>query len=101
MGCQPSINKSVRGEWLDLFRKMQLNKSEIRVLYKLHNQYQTRVKGNLNIVEWLTVIDLERTTLTERLFAASDRDGDGLLNFYEFVISLWKFCILGDHSLSR
>ena len=68
MGCQPSINKSVRGEWLDLFRKMQLNKSEIRILYKLHNQYQTRVKGNLDIVEWLTLIDLERTTLTERLW---------------------------------
>jgi hypothetical protein len=56
---------------------------------------------SLDIVEWLTLIDLERNSLTERIFMISDRDGDGLLNLYEFVVSVWKFCILGDHSLSN
>lgn len=101
MGCEASIEKTMSREWFELFRRMQLTKSELRILLKLHKQYQTTSPGSLDIVEWLTLIDLERNHLTERIFMISDRDGDGRLNLYEFVLSVWKFCILGDHSLSK
>ncbi len=93
-------------EWMDIFRAMQLQKSEIKTLYKLYKQYDfdrrgTKDKGGMDIVEWLTLIDIERTSLSERIFYAADRDGDHRLNFFEFVVSLWKFCVLGDGSLSE
>lgn len=96
-----SIEKAMPREWFTLFSRMQLTKSELRTMLKMHRKYQTSSRGSLDIVEWLTLIDLERNHLTERIFMISDRDGDGRLNFYEFVLSVWKFCILGDHSLSK
>jgi hypothetical protein len=101
MGCTGSVEKEIPREWYALFRRMSLTKGEVTTLHNLFKQYQSSARGSLDIVEWLTLIDLERTQLTERIFMISDRDGDDRLNFYEFIISLWKFCILGDHSLSK
>jgi hypothetical protein len=101
MGCIESVDKLMSRECFALFRRMQLSRREIRTLFRLHKKFQTNTRGSLDIVEWLTLIDLERNSLTERIFMISDRDGDGLLNLYEFVVSVWKFCILGDHSLSN
>jgi hypothetical protein len=101
MGCIESVDKIMSRECFALFRRMQLSRREIRTLFRLHKKFQTNTRGSLDIVEWLTLIDLERNSLTERIFMISDRDGDGLLNLYEFVVSVWKFCILGDHSLSN
>jgi hypothetical protein len=100
MGCTGSVEREIPREWYTLFRRMCLTNGEVTRLHSLFKQYQSSARGSLDIVEWLTLIDLERTHLTERIFMISDRDGDERLNFYEFVISMWKFCILGDHSLS-
>jgi Ca2+-binding EF-hand superfamily protein len=100
MGCGASVEKEIPREWYTLFRRMCLTNSEVTRLLSLFKQYQSSATGSLDIVEWLTLIDLERNHLTERIFTVSDRNGDERLNFFEFVLSLWKFCILGDHSLS-
>lgn len=100
MGCTESIENLIQGDWYRLFRRMQLTNTEIRTLFNLHATYANQ-NGSMDIVRWLTLIDLERNHLTERIFMISDRDGDGLLTFYEFVVSVWRFCILGDHSLSK
>lgn len=105
MGSSNSI-AVIPTEWMDIFRAMQLKKSEIKTLYKLYKQYDFdrrggNSKGGMDMVEWLTLIDIERTALSERIFYAADRDGDHRLNFFEFVVSLWKFCVLGDGSLSK
>lgn len=70
-------------------------------MHHLYKNYATGDPNGMDVVEWLTLIDIDRTSLSERLFWASDRDGDHLLNFYEFVLSLWRFCVLGDGSLSK
>ena len=105
MGSSNSI-AVIPTEWMEIFRAMQLKKSEVKSLYKLYKQYDFdrrggNSKGGMDIVEWLTLIDIERTSLSERIFYAADRDGDHRLNFFEFVVSLWKFCVLGDGSLSK
>eukprot|EP01032_Pedospumella_encystans_P013477 gene13478-15514_t len=104
MGSSNSI-AVIPTEWMEIFRAMQLKKSEVKSLYKLYKQYDFdrrggNSKGGMDIVEWLTLIDIERTSLSERIFYAADRDGDHRLNFFEFVVSLWKFCVLGDGSLN-
>ena len=106
MGSHHSISAKVPTEWMDVFRTMQLKKSEVKTLYNLYAEYDFDRKAEggkrgMDIVEWLTLIDIERTVLSERIFYAADRDGDHRLNFFEFVISLWKFCVLGDGSLSK
>jgi hypothetical protein len=99
MGCDASSFDDIPMEWLNLFARMQLTKAEVRRLSELHLEYQTSKRSKIDIVEWLTMIDLERTNLTERIFWIADRDGDGYLNLYEFIVATWKVCILGDHSL--
>lgn len=86
---------------MEVFKLMQLTRSEVKRLHSLFNNYAVGDPNGMDIVEWLTLIDIERTSLSERIFWASDRDGDHLLSFYEFVLSLWRFCVLGDGSLSK
>jgi hypothetical protein len=41
----------------------------------------------------------EQTQLVERIFWIADRDGNGYLNLYEFVVCVWRICVLGEQSL--
>lgn len=37
-------------------------------------------------------IDMDRTLFGQRAFQVMDEDGDGTIDFREFVISVWNYC---------
>lgn len=102
MGLQVSLDeKKVPKEWQAIFKNMKLSRKEIKQLHEKFEKLDMKRKGGIDIVEWLTFLDLERNTFTERIFCTFDRDGNRILDFYEFVVSLWKFCTLGEGSISK
>ena len=52
------------------------------------------------MAELLAFLDLEKTRFTRRIFSIFDEDGSGLIDFREFVLSLWNYCTLTKASLT-
>lgn len=86
---------------MDVFKAMKLQHGEVQTLYNIYNKVDADHSGSIDVVELLTLLDIERTAFTERIFSAFDKDHTGKIDFYEFVVSLWKFCTLGNGSLSK
>lgn len=86
---------------MDVFRAMQFTKPEVHQFYEVFNSVDTDHSGNIDVVELLKFLDIESSIFTERIFAAFDKDGTGKIDFFEFVVSLWKFCALGKESISE
>ena len=49
--------------------------------------------------ELLTFLDLDPTPLLKRIFGVFDGDGDGSVDFREFVFGCYQFCSLSPHGL--
>jgi len=72
----------------------------VKTMQAIYNKVDADRSGEIDVVELLTLLDIDRTAFTERIFSAFDKDHTGRIDFYEFVVSLWKFCTLGDGSLN-
>lgn len=102
MGLFVSIDSNkIPKEWMEMFSCMKLKRTEVKKLHGIFDAVDVKQIGGINIVQWLTLFDLERNHFTERIFWAFDKDGNKHIDFYEFVISLWKFCSLGEGAISK
>jgi Ca2+-binding EF-hand superfamily protein len=100
MGCGGSnMESKVPQSWLDLFAAMRLTKSEVRQLYNIFRRVDLDGSGSVDIVELLTLFDIERTRFTEQVFTVFDSDGSGKVDFKEFVLAVWNYCTIGKASL--
>ena len=59
----------------------------------------TMGSNSIELAELLAFLDLDRTRFTKRIFTMFDEDSSGLLDFNEFVLSLWNYCTLSKASL--
>jgi Ca2+-binding EF-hand superfamily protein len=101
MGGGASVAKEIRKEWLDIFKAMKLKNSEVQKLYNIYNTVDVDRSGSIDVVELLMFLDIERTPFTERIFEAFDKDHTHKVDFYEFVVSTWKFCVLGNEAACK
>lgn len=99
MGCGPSIESTVPKSWLELFAAMKLSKSEVQRMYNIFRKVDLDGGGSVDIVELLTLLDIERTRFTEQVFTVFDSDGSGKVDFREFVMAVWNYCTIGPASL--
>lgn len=88
-------------EWNKTFIALQISKAEVYKLYKKFQKVDLDGGGTIDVVELLTVIDVERTPFTERVFSIFDEDKSGKIDFYEFVLSLWNYCTLSRVTLGK
>ena len=102
MGANSSTGEyHIRRDWMKVFKAMKLTKREVIELYEIYNTVDTDQSGSIEVVELLHFLDIERSHFTERIFSAFDKDGTGQIDFYEFVVSLWKFCTLSSSAISK
>mmetsp|Transcript_45167 Transcript_45167/g.78892 ORF Transcript_45167/g.78892 Transcript_45167/m.78892 type:complete len:387 (-) Transcript_45167:575-1735(-) len=92
--------EGVKKEWVDVFTSMQFSRSEIVQFYEIYNTIDTDKSGEIDVGELLKFLGIESSIFTERIFEAFDKDGTGKIDFFEFVVSLWKFCALGSESIN-
>jgi Ca2+-binding EF-hand superfamily protein len=102
MGAIASVLPSgVSREWMEIFKAMKLTREEVCHLLAIYHKVDCDKSGNIDVVELLTLLDIERTSFTEKIFCAFDKDRTGQIDFYEFVVSVWKFCTLGNGAISK
>lgn len=100
-GIVSSLPAGVSKEWMNIFTAMKLTREEIILLLQVYNKVDQDQSGNIDTVELLTLLDIERNKFTEKIFSAFDKDHTGQIDFYEFVVSVWKFCTLGEGATSK
>jgi hypothetical protein len=99
MGAAASSRRSIRPEWMSIFSTMQFTKYEVNSFHDIFMSVDTDNSGSIDVAELLSFLNIEKSLFSERIFAAFDKDGTGRIDFFEFVVSLWKFCALGKESL--
>lgn len=100
MGCTSAkLESKVHPSLLELFAALRLTKSEVHRLYQIFSRVDMDGSGSVDIVELLTLLDIERTSFTEQVFTVFDSDGSGKVDFKEFVLAVWNYCTIGHSSL--
>eukprot|EP00605_Chrysophyceae_sp_TOSAG23-4_P001211 GSChrysophyteH1.ASY1.ANO1.1320.1 assembled CDS len=105
MGCGPSqllhvYDRMGVSEHRNLFEGLSFKEIDIGRLHKIYRQIDNDSSGQIELAELLAFLDLEKTRFTKRIFSIFDEDNSGLIDFKEFVLSLWNYCTLTRASLT-
>lgn len=97
MGCSTSVYSQYPNlkRYRQLFELIELSDSSVRKLYDVFTKTDSDNSGKLNIVEFLTMLNMERTTFSNLVFNCMDKDGSGQIEFKEWIVSIWSFTSLG------
>lgn len=101
MGVAASVRADVCTEWIEAFTSMRLANQEIEKLHNVFTHVDFNGSGSIDAAEMLAFLDIDRTSLSKRLFVNCDRDDNGQMNFYEFVLCCWKLLALKQKSLRK
>ena len=101
MGSGASTSDGISREWMNMFCEMKFTRAEVKSLWEVYNTIDIDRSGSIDVAELLKFLDIGESLFTERIFAAFDKDGTGKIDFFEFVVALWKFCALGKESISK
>jgi len=71
----------------------QVTQKDLDSLKVRFDLYDDDGSGSLEILEFLKVLDVEKTNYTDAVFALVDSDGSGEIDFNEFVQVLTTYCI--------
>ncbi len=85
--------------WRKQFEKLELSPNEVSQLYRIFLKVDDDRSGSIGLVELLTLMDVERTSFTMRVFSIFDADKSGKIDFREFVLALWNYCTLSSATL--
>jgi serine/threonine-protein phosphatase 2B regulatory subunit len=64
------------------------DKNELKILYKNFVKLDKDNSGNLEPTELIDVPELKENPITQRIMKVFDRNNDGKISFYEFVLGL-------------
>jgi Ca2+-binding EF-hand superfamily protein len=100
--CYDDLRRSPKFvKWNEMFAALGLRAEEIKALFKVFWNADMDGGGTIDVVELLTVVDVERTPFTERIFSIFDEDRSGKIDFGEFVLALWNYCTLSNYTLGK
>jgi Ca2+-binding EF-hand superfamily protein len=80
---------------------MKLEHHEVKTFYDVFSAVPMDVWDRICVSQLLDSLEIGHSMFAERLFAALDQANTGTVDFFEFVVSLWKFCALGDDSVGK
>jgi serine/threonine-protein phosphatase 2B regulatory subunit len=69
-------------------QNIHFDKNELKILYQNFVKLDTDNSGNLEPNEFFDVPELKENPIVQRLIKTFDKNGDGKISFYEFVLGL-------------
>lgn len=108
MGCNKSktftVNSHFPGQDHDAVRDMKLiglSFSEIQRFYRVFSKFDMTKDGHLDIIELAVALNLsDRSNVVVEFVKSVDTDSNGIMDFREFVLSMWRFCSRSQQALA-
>ena len=82
------------------FEELGLTVREVDALHDLFCDVDSDGSGAIDAPELLAFLEIDDTPFARRIFLAFDRDGNGVLDFREFVLSIWIFCCVAGRGIT-
>jgi serine/threonine-protein phosphatase 2B regulatory subunit len=77
------------------------DKNELKILYKNFVKLDKDGSGNLEPNELIDVPELKDNPIVQRLIKVFDRNNDGKISFYEFVLGLSTLSMQGKQHINN
>mmetsp|Transcript_33359 Transcript_33359/g.33983 ORF Transcript_33359/g.33983 Transcript_33359/m.33983 type:complete len:288 (-) Transcript_33359:74-937(-) len=108
MGCGGSNSFHVNTKYpgqdakaMEDFKTIELTPSEVNKFYQAFCKFDVMKDGTIELAEFLIQLKLTNSTkIAKEVFGDMDRDGDGDLNFREFVLCVWKYLMRTKESVA-
>ena len=82
-----------------LFESMKLNGPDAVKLRKVFDDINVSQSGAIDYHEWLDFLHQPNNPWNQRVFEILDENDDSVLDFREFVVSIWNYCLSGRSGL--
>ncbi len=92
----------IRDDWKEVFTEMGLSKADIQKLIKVYSTFpKVDSIDTVKIGKMMVLLEIDNTRFNEKVFATFDKENARCIDFYAFVVSLWKFCCLQRVAISK
>jgi Ca2+-binding EF-hand superfamily protein len=87
--------------WHSIYHTFKITTEDLFKLYTAYATLDTDKSGTLDVTEFLRAIDYDSTPFSRRVFSMFDGDGSGVVDYFEYVVSVWNYCTLSKYSLGK
>ncbi|KAG7400475.1 hypothetical protein PHYBOEH_005503 [Phytophthora boehmeriae] len=100
---EASFNKALHlnDTLLQALKELGLEHKHLHALYQIFSAMDRDKSGEINMLEFLDYVDLDRSRFSEKAFSVMDRNCSGEVDFVEFVLAVWNYCSFNHSSLVR
>ena len=86
---------------LFVWKKLGCSERDLKRLQKVFTSADSNNSGDLDLLEFLMYVDVERTHLSRSVFKLFDYDDSNQMSFKEFAFAIWNFNSLDHPGLGR
>lgn len=83
------------------FSSLNLSENDIERLHDVFNNIDPLGKGRVLYDDLLYFLELDRTPFNERVLCMFDNDQSGMMDFLEFVMTMWNYCTFSKEGLGE
>ena len=71
------------------------------LLYECFCEIDEDGSGEVDLMEMIRYLDLQRSKFNRRIFTLFDEDDSGEIDFREFVVASWNYCTMSKTALTK
>lgn len=101
--AQPSVYEKFPHllQWKHEFDALMIVDSDLEALYDCFCEIDEDGSGEVDLMEMIRYLDLQRSKFNYRIFTLFDEDGSGEIDFREFVVASWNYCTMSKTALTK
>ena len=88
-------------QWKHEFDALMIVDSDLEALYECFCEIDEDGSGEVDLMEMIRYLDLQRSKFNYRIFTLFDEDGSGEIDFREFVVASWNYCTMSKTALTK
>ena len=87
--------------WKPDFDALMIVDADLEALYECFCEIDEDGSGEVDLMEMIRYLDLQRSKFNRRIFTLFDEDDSGEIDFREFVVASWNYCTMSKTALTK